>query len=276
MARLTGLAAAGALLLAWSLSAIPAPLANHLKNSPSPYLAAHGGDPVAWQEWSPAALALARKQNKLLFVSIGYFSCHWCHVMQRESYRNPEIAALINQSFIPVKVDRELDVALDAEMIAFARRTRGSAGWPLNVFITPEGYPLYATLYSKPDRFLNLLSDMRDQWQADSSGLKVQAKEAAPVEPAATIVQPTAELAAAYRKQLVDDALAQADMVRGGFNQARKFPAAPQLAALLEIEEWQPDARLAGWLRLTLDQMARGGLRDHVAGGFFRYTVDPD
>lgn len=129
------------------------PLVNQLGSSPSPYLAIHGDDPVAWQEWSPATLELARKQNKLLFVSIGYFSCHWCHVMQAESYRNARIAELINQNFIPVKVDRELAVALDAQMIAFAQATLGSAGWPLNVFITQEGYPLYVTLYEKPDRF---------------------------------------------------------------------------------------------------------------------------
>ena len=102
-------------------------LENRLKDSPSPYLAAHGSDPVEWQEWNPATLELARKENKLLFVSIGYFSCHWCHVMQAESYRNAEIAALINKYFIPVKVDREIDVALDAEMIAYAQATLGRA-----------------------------------------------------------------------------------------------------------------------------------------------------
>ena len=274
--RLTGLVGAVILLSAWSLAACAAPLANQLKDSPSPYLAAHGGDPVAWQAWSPATLALAREQNKLLFVSIGYFSCHWCHVMQRESYRNPEIAALINQGYIPVKVDRELDVALDAEMIAYAQISRGSSGWPLNVFITPEGYPLYAVLYEKPDRFLKLLSALRERWLADSAGLKAHAQQAAPAQAAVRKVRPSAALAAEYRKQLVSEALAQADLLGGGFNQPRKFPLSPMLAALLAIEERHHDARLADWLRLTLDQMARGGLRDHVAGGFFRYTVDPD
>ena len=250
-------------------------LANQLGYSPSPYLAIHGDDPVAWQEWSPATLELARKQNKLLFVSIGYFSCHWCHVMQAESYRNAEIAALINQNFIPVKVDRELAVALDAQMIAFAQATLGSAGWPLNVFITPEGYPLYATLYEKPDRFSVKLSLLAKEWRADSAGLKAMAQKAVKADPPKIQIKPTADLAFKYRQQLVQETLENADFLTGGLSAPRKFPLSPQLAVLLEIEARNHNARLAEWLRLTLDQMAGGGLRDHLAGGFFRYTVDP-
>jgi uncharacterized protein len=254
----------------------PAPYANQLKDSLSPYLAIHGDDPVFWQEWNPATLALARAQNKLLFVSIGYFSCHWCHVMQAESYRDAQIAALINENFIPVKVDRELEVALDAEMIAFAQRTLESAGWPLNVFVTPEGYPLFAALYEKPERFRVILASLAQEWQADSAALKAIAQKAVKEERKLVKIKPTADLAAKYRQQLVQETLAKADFLLGGLNLARKFPLSPQLSALLEIESRQPDARLAEWLRLTLDQMAAGGLRDHVGGGFFRYTVDPD
>jgi len=250
-------------------------LVNQLKNSPSPYLAIHGDDPVAWQEWSQATLEMARKQNKLLFVSIGYFSCHWCHVMQAESYRNLEIAALINQNFIPVKVDRELEVALDAEMIDFAQRTMGSAGWPLNIFITPEGYPLYAVLYEKPDRFGVILNTLAKEWLADSAGLKTMAKKSGIAESPTVKIKPTAELADKYRKQLVQETLANADFLKGGLNVPRKFPLSPQLTVLLEIEAREHNVRLAEWLRLTLDQMAEGGLRDHLGGGFFRYTVDP-
>ncbi len=248
---------------------------NQLKNSPSPYLAIHGEDPVAWQEWSPATIELARRQNKLLFVSIGYFSCHWCHVMQAESYRNAEIAALINQHYIPVKVDRELEVALDAQMIAYAQASIGSSGWPLNVFVTPEGYPLYAVLYEKPERFFGMLSALSNEWQRDSAGLKAIAQKTVLKETVIKKIKPDAALVEKYRRQLVQETLEQADFLAGGINTPRKFPLAPQLAALLEIEERQPDARLAEWLQLTLDQMAKGGLRDHVGGGFFRYTVDP-
>ncbi len=264
------------LFFAWQAPGVAAQLVNQLKNSPSPYLAIHWDDPVAWQEWSPATLELARKENKLLFVSIGYFSCHWCHVMQAESYRNAEIAAVINQGYIPVKVDRELEVALDAKMIAYARSTLGSAGWPLNVFITPEGYPLYATLYEKPDRFSDILTALSNEWKKDSAGLKAIAQKAGAVERTIKKIQPTAALAVNYRNQLVQETLAQADLLSGGIDTPRKFPLSPQLAALLEIEERHHDPKLAEWLRLTLDQMIHGGLRDHLAGGFFRYTIDPD
>lgn len=271
-----------ACLLALPLAAMAAPLTNrlaaHPSPHPSPYLALHGADPVAWQEWTPATVALARAQNKLLFVSIGYFSCHWCHVMQQESYRDPRIAEILNRDFIPVKVDRELNAALDAEMIEFARLTLGAAGWPLNVFITPEGYPLLATLYAKPDQFLGLITRLNERWRADSGELKAMAEEVAGSGKAAPAVpaKPVPDLAATLRERLVEESLARADSLRGGLNQARKFPVAPQLTAMLQIQARRPDPRLAAWLTLTLDRMMAGGLRDHVAGGFFRYTVDPD
>ena len=146
----------------------------------------------------------------------------------------------------------------------------------LNVFITPEGYPLYATLYEKPDRFNVILTTLSSEWQKDPAGLKALAQKGVKTEQPLKKIKLTPALALKYRRQLVIETLAQADQLGGGLNLPRKFPIAPQLAALLEIEARQHDAKLAEWLRLTLDQMARGGLRDHVAGGFFRYTVDPD
>ena len=173
-------------------------------------------------------------------------------------------------------MDRELEVALDAEMIAYAQGILGSAGWPLNVFITPEGYPLYAILYEKPERFNGMLSALGNEWLKDSAGLKNIAQKAVTVERTIRKIKISPALALSYRKQLVQESLAQADVLNGGINTPRKFPVAPQLAALLEIEALQHDAKLAEWLRLTLDQMASRGLRDHVGGGFFRYTEDPD
>ncbi|WP_455211265.1 DUF255 domain-containing protein [Kaarinaea lacus] len=132
--------------LIW-LTPARAELVNQLKNHASPYLAMHGEDPVAWQSWSEDILKLAQKSNKLIFISIGYFSCHWCHVMQRESYQDTGVAKRLNSEFIPVKVDRELDPALDAHLIDFVQKTRGYAGWPLNVFLTPEGHPIVGIVY---------------------------------------------------------------------------------------------------------------------------------
>ncbi|MEJ5210462.1 MAG: DUF255 domain-containing protein [Burkholderiales bacterium] len=266
------------LLMLGVLPVAAEPLTNQLRHHPSPYLALHGTDPTAWQEWNAHTVARARRENKLLFVSLGYFSCHWCHVMQRESYRDPKIAAFLNAHFIPVKVDRELNPALDAELQAFAEATRGQSGWPLNVFITPEGYPLFAVLYAPPAEFLQAVERLAARWQAEGPQLARLAREAALPLPQPITVEPrfAPRIAVLYRQRLVEEALAQADPFHGGFGKVSKFPHTPQLAALLEIQERAPDPRLADFLRLTLDQMVRLGLRDHVAGGFFRYTVDPD
>jgi uncharacterized protein YyaL (SSP411 family) len=109
-------------------AAATGPLTNQLANNPSPYLALHGSDPVAWQAWDESVLQRAKAENKLIYLSIGYFSCHWCHVMQRESYKDPQVAKWLNEHFIPVKIDRELEEALDARMIDFVEKTRGRAG----------------------------------------------------------------------------------------------------------------------------------------------------
>jgi uncharacterized protein YyaL (SSP411 family) len=261
-----------------SFSVWAQPLQNQLKHHPSPYLALHGTDPTAWQEWNAGTVARAKREGKLLFVSIGYFSCHWCHVMQRESYKNPEIAKLLNENFIPVKVDREIGGALDAELQAFAEATRGQAGWPLNVFITPEGYPLFALLYAPPQDFLQTITKLGERWRKNGPQLAKLAREAVTAPPPVKEVEAqfAPQIATLYRKRLVQEALAQADVFRGGFGTANKFPQYPQLAALLDAQNREANPKLAEFLKLTLDQMARLGLYDHVGGGFFRYTVDPD
>jgi uncharacterized protein YyaL (SSP411 family) len=250
-------------------------LGNQLKNHPSPYLALHGADPVAWQDWNEAAVELARKQNKLIYLSIGYFSCHWCHVMQRESYQNAEIARFVNAHFIPVKVDRELDPALDARMLEFVEATRGMGGWPLNVFVTPDGHPLYATLYLPPQEFLAVLQRLDVLWTSDRDKLMALARQAEvkPKGPGKPALAP--KRVQAYAKQLVTEALARADMLQGGFNEQTKFPMAPQLEFLLAYQARTSDPKLKEFLTVTLDQMAANGLHDHLGGGFFRYTVDP-
>ena len=254
------------------------PLKNRLAGHASPYLAMHGADPVAWQEWNAETVARARRENKLLFVSSGYFSCHWCHVMQKESYRNPEIARLLNTYFIPVKVDRELNPALDARLIDFVERTQGYSGWPLNVFVTPEGHPLVGMVYVPPGDFRRILQAVHEQWEQDRDSLVALAREAAAAlaaSRAGTDPRLPPGIDARLRRALVEQALLQADEFQGGFGDQNKFPMAPQLLALLHAQRRDPHPRLEKFLRLTLDQMARLGLRDHLGGGFFRYTVDP-
>ncbi len=263
------------LALAGSLCAPAVALENRLQDHPSPYLALHAADPVAWQDWNRAAVDLARREQKLVYLSIGYFSCHWCHVMQRESYRDPAIARFLNEHFIPVKVDRELDPALDARMIEFVETTRGLSGWPLNVFVTPEGHALYATLYHPPEEFLTILKRVQQLWRDDRERLlrlaqQGSVKSRGPGKPAVSKVQ-----ARAYGGKIVAAALQQADAMHGGFGEQTKFPMVPQLDFLLAWQAQSPNPKLREFLVLSLDRMAHGGLHDHLAGGFFRYTTDP-
>lgn len=262
--------------IAWPTT--PARQTNALFQHASPYLAMHGEDPVHWREWNAQTLAEARKQNKILFVSSGYYSCHWCHVMQRESFRNDKIAAELNAHYIAVKVDREIDSALDARLIDFVEQTQGFAGWPLNVFITPEGYPLTGMVYAPPEQFLAVLKKVSTEWSAAPDKLSMLARKA--TEELNTVshnkTSPiTAGNVAALVTAFVQQSFQLADEMQGGFGDSNKFPSAPQLQALLAIYAEQPEPRLKKFLNQTLAQMASLGMRDQLSGGFYRYSVDP-
>ena len=251
---------------------------NQLANHPSPYLAMHGQDPVHWQEWGEAAQQAAMREDKLLFVSSGYFSCHWCHVMQRESFSNPEVAAILNKYFIPVKVDRELNPALDAKLIDFVEHTRGYAGWPLNVFITPDGYPLVGLVYMPQEDFKSMLLKLTTEWQRRKVELKQLAAKATdelatPQVSESTTLAP--KLGEEYTKYLLRHTFDLADELQGGFGQQNKFPMVPQLHVLLAEYQRNRLERLGDFLQTTLNHMASQGLNDQLAGGFYRYTVDP-
>ena len=251
---------------------------NVLKNHASPYLAMHGKDPVAWQEWNKKTVARAKKEGKLIYVSSGYFSCHWCHVMQRESYKNAEVAKILNKYFIPVKVDREINSALDSRLIDFVERTQGQAGWPLNVFITPEGYPLVGMTYVPTKNFIEILNNLKTRWQSEKTVLNDIAKSAtnelSPIAVSASADIP-AGLAKEYIKRFLSQADTMADDMSGGFGQQNKFPSYPQLSLMLTAYEHAPKKELKQFLLLSLNKMASQGLYDQLGGGFFRYTVDP-
>jgi len=267
------------ILVVFLLPAIAhAELVNTLKDNPSPYLAMHGNDPVQWQQWSSETVARAKKENKLLLVSIGYFACHWCHVMQKESYQANDIATVLNKQFIPVKVDRELNPALDARLIEFVNRTRGYSGWPLNVFITPEGYPLFGLVYLPHDDFKALVIKLSTFWNEDSAGLVNDARQAAS-ELAPEAIDPSkVELSSKVDelgKKFVQRSLIEADKFLGGFGEQSKFPSVPRIEALLTQFNKTRDEKLGEFLKRTLDSMQKYGLNDSLGGGFFRYTVDP-
>ena len=272
-------------LLSLALLGLAAPvhaeLSNQLTGHASPYLAMHGNDPVAWQSWNEDILKRAQRENKLIFVSIGYFSCHWCHVMQRESYQDPAVAKSLNTHFIPVKVDRELDPALDAYLIDFVQKTRGYAGWPLNVFLTPEGHPVVGIVYLPKDQFRSLLIQLTELWQENQDYLRQTAAQASAQRrsqpaTATTEVKLPPGLGETLHTLLLQQVLQAADVVQGGFGDQAKFPMPAQLEFLISAYQQQPSSQIAHFVQLTLEQMASQGLRDHIGGGFFRYTVDPD
>ena len=250
-------------------------LGNELESHPSPYLALHGDDPVAWQEWGPEVFAAAQRENKLVYVSVGYFSCHWCHVMQGESYKNPDIAKILNRHFIPVKVDRELQPALDEALMAFVQSTQGRGGWPLNVFLTPEGYPLYAVLYVPPESFAEVIGKIHALWRGDPERIAAVARQHGPKGFADESADLDAAEIVALGKAFEAMALGVADTFEGGFGNQSRFPHVPQLDYLLHRYGHAPNAQIREVLETTLDAMAQRGLHDHVESGFFRYTVDP-
>lgn len=268
------------LLLIFSIFSIQASFAkNQLYNDPSPYLAMHGNDPVNWMKWGKAALDKAKKEHKLIFISSGYYACHWCHVMHRESYSNPEIAKLLNDHYIAIKIDRELNPVLDKRLINFVQATAGSAGWPLNVFLTPDGYPLVGTTYIPKAEFAIALSRLQKQWQDNPEQLSQDAKSMNQKLAASllstdkhgskkTITQNTPDF--------IQQALQQANKLQGGFSQVRQFPSAVQMLVLLKLNQTIKNEELDEFLQLTLDNMQNKGLHDEIAGGFYRYTVDPD
>lgn len=265
------------ILLLTNSQAVEAELHNQLKNHPSPYLALHGDDPVHWQLWNKATLQKARELNRPLFVSSGYFSCHWCHVMQRESYKDPALAKLLNEHFIPVKVDRELNPALDAHLIEFVELTRGQAGWPLNVFLTPDGYPVLGLVYLPRDAFYGLLGQFSQRWQQDESQIRQAARDAMAewrqLRRTGAVTSPAS--AGAILDNLLDETARIKDELAGGFGQQTKFPMVSQLEALLFLRRQGKAAQLDEFIRLTLDRMVGQGLHDNLGGGFFRYTTDP-
>lgn len=254
-----------ALLMAFASPALAATLPDQqLAGAASPYLAQHADDPVRWQRWTPDTLALARRLDRPLFVSSGYFACHWCHVMQRESFRDADIAALLNTHFVPVKIDREIDTALDDSLIAFVRASGGVAGWPLNVILTSAAEPWHGFVYLPPEALRDTLVDYAARTPPQPAPAEVN-DVAAPVGP------PLDDVAV---REAVRAALAsEADDFEGGFGTQARFPRAPRLTALLAA--FPEDGAVRGFVATTLDAIVSRGLRDHVGGGFFRYTVDP-
>ena len=259
------------------------PHTNRLANETSPYLLQHAHNPVDWYPWGPEALERAKAEDRPIFLSIGYAACHWCHVMERESFENPEIARLMNEEFVSIKVDREERPDLDDVYMAAVQAMTGSGGWPMSVFLTPDLRPFFGGTYYPPeDRhgmagFPRVLAAVADAYrtrrdeieqQAGMLGSHLQAQVAVP--PGSRDPEARELEAAAMR------VAASFDAVHGGFGGAPKFPAPMVLEFLLRSWRRTGSARMLAMVTRTLDAMADGGIHDQLGGGFARYSTDAE
>jgi uncharacterized protein len=264
---------------------------NRLAGERSPYLLQHAGNPVDWYPWSEEAFARARIEDKPIFLSIGYSTCHWCHVMEHESFENAAIANLLNGAFVSIKVDREERPDVDRVYMAFVQSTTGAGGWPMSVFLTPDLKPFYGGTYFPPTSrwgrpgFLDLLNELARVWKEDRKR----------VDQAAGELFDRLRLVTSGKRRDGESAIAGPDALhvgveqyqmafdtrRGGFGDAPKFPRPSELLFLLREHARrlaQGESAQAPLLMAieTLRAMALGGMRDHIGGGFHRYSVDAE
>jgi len=263
-------------------------MTNRLANETSPYLLQHAHNPVDWYAWGDEAFAKARAEDKPVFLSIGYSACHWCHVMERESFENEEVATLLNDRFVSIKVDREERPDIDSIYMQAVQLMTGHGGWPMSVFLTPEAGPFYAGTYFPPDDrhgmpgFKRVVTQVSDTYRTRRSDVDAAQKEILEAIRGDLRVPPRQAGASGYEgpdRHTLDHAsarIAQAyDSLHGGFGRAPKFPPSMTLDFLMQVAyRSDDDAQLRGIVVNTLTKMARGGMYDQVGGGFHRYSVD--
>lgn len=256
---------------------------NRLLFENSPYLLQHAHNPVNWYAWSDAAFDEAARLQRPVFVSFGYSTCHWCHVMEEESFDNPEIADYLNSHFIAIKVDREARPDLDAIYMRAVQTMAGQGGWPLSVWLFPDRQPFYGGTYFPPqDRygrpgFLTLLKSIAQAYQTQTENLQEYAQSLSTAinrDMAAVYPPSAAELDGRTLTQTVDFYRRHIDTEWGGIGEGVKFPSNVPIRLLLRRHLQNPDEKLLAKIRATLDKMADGGIYDHLGGGFHRYSTD--
>jgi uncharacterized protein len=253
----------------------PELVSNALAQETSPYLRQHAENPVDWLPWGPIALTRARAEDKPLLVSIGYSACHWCHVMERESFEDPQTARLMNESFVCVKVDREERPDVDALYMEAVQGMTGHGGWPLNVFLTPEQLPFYGGTYFPPDArhgmpaWTQVLQAIAESWEQNREEIRAGGERLRKQLSGGATLTPSSEpLQQSSLDQAVTALAKSFDARNGGFSVAPKFPQAPVLELLLLHDAGRTMALT------TLHAMAAGGIHDQLGGGFARYSVD--
>jgi uncharacterized protein len=258
-------------------------MANRLINEQSPYLLQHAHNPVDWYPWGDEPFERARTENKPVIVSIGYAACHWCHVMERESFENEQVAAYMNEHFINIKVDREEHPNVDHFYMDAVQAITGSGGWPLNAFVTPDRIPFYGGTYYPPraaynrPSWIELLQRMNQIWNEQPDEVDQQAgqmleylKQAAEIGSSAN--QQKADMA--FCSEMAANLLKNADKTAGGFGRAPKFPGTMSIAFLLEHYYFTKNKEALDHALFSLDCMIKGGIYDQLGGGFARYSTD--
>ena len=253
---------------------------NRLAQSASPYLRQHAANPVDWYEWGDEALEKAHRENKPLLISIGYASCHWCHVMARESFSNVAIAGLMNRYFVCIKVDREERPDIDQIYMEAAQLINGRGGWPLNAFALPDGRPFYAAAYFQPHQWKELLEQLADLYQNDYPKVEeaaVSLTKGLQANPLAVTFDEENDsdiiLPSDYH-EACEHLISQVDLLQGGFKGSPKFMLPVGWEALLQYYALTGKKNILSAITFTLDSMARGGVYDQIGGGFARYSTD--
>ena len=251
--------------------------ANHLITETSPYLLQHAHNPVDWYPWCDEAWAKAKRENKLVLISIGYSSCHWCHVMAHESFENDSTAKIMNDHFVCIKIDREERPDIDQVYMMAAQLMTGSGGWPLNCFTLPDGRPVYCGTYFHHSEWNQLLVKLSDFYVQNKPLMEKNAEELTQgIRQAELITLNTEKIKFSLddAKQIVDPWRKDFDHVEGGPNRAPKFPLPNNYEFLLRYYHATKDESILNYVSLTLDKMAYGGIYDHLGGGFTRYSTD--
>jgi uncharacterized protein len=253
---------------------------NRLTNEKSPYLQQHAHNPVDWYPWGPDAFEKARSESKPIFLSIGYSTCHWCHVMERESFESEEIAEVLNRSFVPIKVDREERPDVDRIYMTFVQATTGGGGWPMSVWLTPDLKPFYGGTYFPPDNrwgrpgFRHILEQLATAWQSDRERIAKTGEDILAELKNHIVVGGGYEVDEGVLESCFMQFRRSFDSRLGGFGGAPKFPRPSGLNFLLRYWYRTRDEEALEMVLLTLREMAKGGMNDQIGGGFHRYSVD--
>lgn len=250
---------------------------NSLIHASSPYLLQHAHNPVEWYEWGTEALEKAKKENKLILVSIGYSACHWCHVMEHESFEDFEVAEVMNKNFVCIKVDREERPDIDQIYMLAVQLMNGNGGWPLNAICLPDQKPIYGGTYFRKNDWINILENVAKLWENEPEKAKGYAERLTDgIQQAEKIIPIAAdvEFTKAHLQEIVEPWKRHFDIDQGGYNRSPKFPLPNNWSFLLKYSFLTPDEASFTAVCITLEAMAKGGIYDQIGGGFARYSVD--